>query len=208
MEGHFKYLHVNSIREKMIKWGVVYQTWTQSLYAPSYAAPKATQGPTIEGIRKLRNVSCRGLRRLEVSFENTHRSQFWIRSRFERGCQDLVGIPASVGSEELKQLMPLFQLCKHTVQQVDILCAAYLGDHTAFELLSQILGSLIALKHLRFVAEGGLTKEESFAVFRAKLGQQADDQGDGAALEMAATAEDKSPVWACQGLESLVINGM
>ncbi|KAF9018211.1 hypothetical protein BGZ52_004461, partial [Haplosporangium bisporale] len=64
------------------------------------------------------------------------------------------------------------------------------------------------LKHLRFVAEGGLTKEESFAVFRAKLEQQADDQGDGAASEMAATAEDKSPVWACQGLESLVIKGM
>lgn len=69
-------------------------------------------------------------------------------------------------------------------------------------------GIFDSLEHLRFVAEGGLTKEESFAGFQVKLGQQADDQGDGAASEMAVTTEDRSPAWACQGLESLVVKGL
>ncbi|KAF9314360.1 hypothetical protein BG003_004271 [Podila horticola] len=197
---------MDGIHAQVVGWNAAYRDWIQSLDAPPYALPLDS---TVSALEDMPNDAHRGLERLEI-LQRTSSYNFhtWIRPQYERGCQDLVGVSAKFHCDGPRLLVPLLEQWKHMVQQVDIDFGPYLGSHAAFSILSQVLGSLTALKHLRFVAEGGFAKEDSFAIFRDKLGRQ-DDQGDDDESETAVTTiENVSPAWACQGLESLVIKGL
>ncbi|KAG0013684.1 hypothetical protein BGZ81_000882 [Podila clonocystis] len=199
--------HVNEVREQVIEWNTVYRAWIQLLDsdAPPNASPAYSTGPSRESMP---NDAHRGLERLDISNTTSSFGKYtWIRSQYERGCQDLVGVSAKFLRDELALLVPLLQHWKHTVQQVDLELGAYLGSRTVFSVLSQVLGSLPSLRSLRFVAEGGLAKEDSFAIFRDNLGRQ-NYQGDDELETMVATTENICPAWACQDLESLVIKGL
>ncbi|KAG0034548.1 hypothetical protein BGZ82_005706 [Podila clonocystis] len=207
LREHAKNPHEDDIREQVIQWNTVYRAWIQSLDAST--APNALPVCSTGAHESMPGSAHLGLERLDILRTISTLGKYtWIRSQYERGCQDLVGVSAKFYRDGLALLVPLLQHWKHTVQQVDLDVGAYLGSRTAFSVLSQVLGSLAALKSLRFVAEGGLAKEDSFAIFQGKLGRQ-DDQGDEDELETTvATTEDISPAWVCQVLESLVIKGV
>ncbi|KAG0080118.1 hypothetical protein BGZ92_000766 [Podila epicladia] len=211
---HLVISHINNclmdgVHEQVIRLNAVYRAWIQSLISDAHlkALPADSAGSALESIP---SDALQGLERLDIlGMMSSYLRETWIRLQYERGCQDLVKISASVLSDGLNFLIPLLQQWKHMVQQVDIDCGAYITNRTAFSVFSQVLGSLTTLRRLRFVAEGGMTKQESFAIFRDKLGREDEDQGDGAGSEtLVATIDDTSPAWVCQNLESLVIQGL
>ncbi|KAF9306230.1 hypothetical protein BGZ74_006996 [Mortierella antarctica] len=206
MDRHFDIGTLDSVHETVLNWGTVYRAWIRSLdVASSELLIGGTPGATTI---ETPSESDSGWQKLDLHLYGPVWSKLKIHVRFERECRDLVGLSAFITSRGVQLVAPWIERFSNTLQQLDLECGSHMRD-TPFKLLGQILGSVTALRRLRFISETGLTKEDSIAVFREKLWQQDDDQEE-IALVVTETGkvEDAHSAWASRDLESLVIKGL
>lgn len=150
----------------------------------------------------------------ELDFRGVWEDRYETRCsmRLENRSRDIVALSAVFWRRDADFL--LHQLISHAncLQQLDVECQwmiFYENDCTLMHVIRQILGKLTALRHLRFIAHDGLTKEDSFSIFQGRFGQGVplQQQEDDSSLEAAASTA-REPRWACQALESLILGGL
>lgn len=126
--------------------------------------------------------------------------------QFQRGCQDLVALTMdNVGYNDPKEVVPLIDSFRHTLRHVDLKCDSTMYGCTAFEILVRVLASLPEMLRLKFIAEAGLSKEESVDIFRGQF--RPESKGGGSSVASVASKGDTAG-WACQRLERLSIWGL
>ncbi|KAG0032170.1 hypothetical protein BGZ81_011509 [Podila clonocystis] len=106
----------------------------------------------------------------------------------------------SIAYDDPQTVIPLIKSFKHTLQ--------YRDGHTPFELLGLLLGSLPELLRLKFVAEGGLSKEESIDIFRGTFPQEEGVKSEDLSAGAARSLGNGTAGWACQRLERLSLCGL
>ncbi|KAF9314354.1 hypothetical protein BG003_004265, partial [Podila horticola] len=144
------------------------------------------------------------LDRLDLYVHGEYRSNTYCFAQFQRGCQDLVGLKAVLGSCDPKVFTPLIRSFKHTLRHVDIDLGSIFQREAVFEMFCSILGTLTELRHVTLVTTNLMTKDESIALFQ---GQFLKDQSkDETVAETVAGGQTTG--WACQRLEGLTIRGL
>ncbi|KAG0034549.1 hypothetical protein BGZ82_005707 [Podila clonocystis] len=172
----------------ILRWRAAYKVWLSHLDTPPrHPSLKDAAGGKV-------------LERLDIHMEGAYDEPgSWLRARFERGCEDFVGLSACVGNRWARVLAPFMQRFKDTLREVDLQCKADLTSGAAFVRLARILGSTTALRRWRLVSEAGLSKVHSMHVFQL----HGVAEGSVASWTRQITAN-----WACRELESLVIKGL
>lgn len=147
-----------------------------------------------------------GLERLDIHLQGNPWQIPRCHAQFQRGGRDLVAITAFIRGSDLKVVYPLLHSFKDTLRQVDLNCGSIMREYSTFKILGLILGSMSVMRQLKFVAMGGLNREESLKVFRGDFSQE--HQGVRSLGPTAALPMSKAKGWACQHLEKLDIQGV